>query len=84
MQRLQGVIYAAAAKCEQSSGSARLGSAGSVGHGRFFSLYMGRPYGHPADPCQTMPHGAKLADYAAPCDNLPSVPVFGTVPTGAL
>ena len=48
-----------------------------------FSLYMGRSYGHPADPCQTMPHGAKLADHAAPCANLLGGPIFGTVPTSA-
>jgi len=48
-----------------------------------FSLYMGRSYGHPADPCQTTRHGLEVVDHAAPCANLLSGPVFGTVPTSA-
>ena len=48
-----------------------------------FSLSMGRSYGHPADPCQTMPQGSELAGHAAPCANLLGGPIFGTVPTSA-
>ena len=48
-----------------------------------FSLYMGRSYGHPADPCLSPRQTVKPADPAAPCANPPGVPILGTVPTGA-
>ena len=32
-----------------------------------FSLYMGRSYGHPADPCASLPQAVKPAQRAARC-----------------
>jgi hypothetical protein len=91
MHKMQNANNAAAAKCVHCRGC-KMSTMQRPGFGqgsdRFGSvrpsLSMGHSHGRPADRCQAMRHGFEPADHAAPCANLLSVPISGTVPTGAL
>ena len=77
------LILARASARVRRRASARVRRRGN-GPAVFFSLYMVRSYGRPADPCLSPRQGAEAADDAAPCANLLGGPISGTVPTGTL
>ena len=79
MQNLHNINNAAAA---QYNDAVILGLTLYMGHHLIGSAAL--PYGRPGAVCLSPRQGFELADHAAPCARLQTVPILGTVPTGTL